>query len=103
MTILVERTKIYYLPHCSVCDGDPYKCDNCGCSFNLNPNDEQYDGEVHCIRFHGKRSRKGSLHTCSKECTESLLAKKKEKGEILRTEYKRSHLLCLFDEEDAVK
>lgn len=97
MTILLERTQIYYLPSCQICDGDPYQCRQCHKTFNVNPNDEMYDGDVFCIRFSTTKKKQNAVHVCSIKCAEKLLKERKEKGISRSVKYEITHNLTTED------
>lgn len=101
MTILLEKTNIYYLPHCQICDADPYKCQKCNKMFNVNQNDDMYDGDVYCIRYssarRNKKNDRNSAHVCSIKCGEKLLQERKEKGISRSVKYEKTHILSKED------
>ena len=102
MTILTEKTQIDYLPHCQICDLDPYHCDNCGYRFGVNQNSEKYDGDVLCIRYTSVRKKyykNASMvnHACSQECATALIQKKKDNGLIRTTKTVESNYLVHYE------
>lgn len=73
-------TEVWYLPHCNNCDGEAYKCENCGKQFDVNQSLGRYDGAVICIEYlknKGKHWRNRG-HACSNECADELIMKRKK-------------------------
>ena len=73
-------TEVLYLPHCSNCGGEAYRCDNCGSSIYGNQGTGWYDGEVVCVEYlksKGKNWRNRG-HACSNECADELIMKRKK-------------------------
>jgi hypothetical protein len=73
-TAQIERTEIFYVPRCGVCDNDVRHCDYCKGTraFHEDPN-SQTSEEIICV--HTKRNYIGRLdrtrHFCSEECMEA--------------------------------
>jgi hypothetical protein len=89
--VLVERTKIYFIPTCAICGVEARSCFICDKEFNVNPNDDQYDGLVICVRLINDHRRwknpRMIRHVCSEKCLNTLMIELKEE------KYEKSNIL----------
>ena len=97
-TVLVERTKIYFIPTCAICGVEARSCFVCDKTFDVNPNNDQYDGLVICVRLMNDRRRWKTpqmiRHVCSEKCLNTLMIELKEER------YERSNILVHDPQEE---
>ena len=96
--VLAEKTKVYYIPICAVCGVEARSCFICDKEFNVNPNDDQYDGLVICVRLINDHRRwknpRMIRHVCSEKCLNTLMIELKEE------KYEKSNILVHDQLED---
>jgi hypothetical protein len=89
--VLVESTKVLYAPSCIICGIEARSCFICDKTFDVNPNNEQYDGLVICVRLTNDKRRwknpQMTRHVCSGKCLNTLMLKLGE------ARFKRSEIL----------
>lgn len=96
--VLAEKTKVYYIPICAICGVEARSCFICDKEFNVNPNNEQYDGLVICVRLTNDHRRwknpRMIRHVCSGKCLNTLMIELKEER------YEKSNILVHDQLED---